>query len=102
MKEQKPLDVIEEFGRRRRRYHVAMLAAVLAWVLPFAASKLLVPVWIVVAVAVACAVTAWFATTSRRYRCPACGAKPVDEEGDETFARPKRCSTCGVRLSPEF
>ncbi|HET7436326.1 MAG TPA: hypothetical protein VFN10_16570 [Thermoanaerobaculia bacterium] len=33
-----------------------------------------------------------------RFRCPACGARPVDEEGDQTLAPLPKCRSCGVRL----
>ena len=33
-----------------------------------------------------------------RFRCPACGALPVDEEGDQTLAPLPNCRSCGVRL----
>ena len=43
----------------------------------------------------------WFiplAVLMTRYRCPACGTRPVDEEGDQTLVMPRQCSKCGVKL----
>ena len=36
-----------------------------------------------------------------RYRCPACGVRPVDAEGDEVlFPPPATCCSCGARFLP--
>src|SRR5690349_23095646 len=40
-----------------------------------------------------------FAIVWVRYRCPACGAPPVDEEGDQTIRTPTTCRNCGARLT---
>jgi DNA-directed RNA polymerase subunit RPC12/RpoP len=93
----KSVDVVRTFQRRARAqrwgivvFFVIFAAAVLSmWLLPspwphllmFAAMMSFIPLMVIMV----------------RYRCPACGAKPVDEEGDDVW-NPDKCSNCGVRL----
>lgn len=89
--------VATDFRKRQRAYRVWMLVAVLAWIVIVPLSALgRIALLLAFANAVACLVA--FALASRRYRCPACGAKPVDREGDETWALDAKCRACGVEL----
>lgn len=93
-----------EFGRRHRAMKRALLVAVVAWAAAVASvpavSVRVVPNWLPYPVtAMAIALLVPFYAANRRYRCPACGARPVDEQGDETFKPPRTCTKCGARLT---
>jgi DNA-directed RNA polymerase subunit RPC12/RpoP len=99
-------DVSEEFGRR---YLAFKRSALLALGLFGATALSIVGVYVeafsgsvpIALVALAMAALFPFAWASSRYCCPACGAKPEDDEGDEMlFTPPLKCRECGARLLP--
>jgi hypothetical protein len=96
-------EVVLEFGRRHRAMKRTLLLAVGAWGAVVASvpavSIQMAPSWLpypLTAMAVILLVP--FYQANSRYRCPACGAKPVDKEGDETWTLPALCVKCGARL----
>ena len=97
-------DVILEFGRRHRAMKRALLVSVVAWAAVVASvpvvSIQVAPSWLPYpAMAIAMLLLVPFYAANRRYCCPVCGARPVDDEGDETFKPPRRCAKCHARLT---
>ena len=90
--------VAREFARRVRALRWGM-GIVLATFATATVSMATLPApWPTVLGFTAMVLTIPLAVIWYRYRCPACGAVPVDGEGQPTLNRPSRCHACGVSL----
>ena len=97
MGERKRESIIEEFGRRQKRMKKRTLfLALAAFAIAIASIPILPTPYPHVLVLTAMLFLIPFGKANRRYRCPACGARPVDEEGDDVmFPPPSKCRKCG-------
>lgn len=89
----------EEFGRRHRTMKRALLAVACMFGVAAIGIAALPGWWPFLPFTAAVFLLVTFYRANSRYRCPACGAKPVDEEGDETWTPPATCVKCGARLT---
>ena len=90
--------LVEDFAQRQRRYHRMLLLAVASWLLPVMAGMLIGAGAALGALGIPIIMMFLLARASKQHCCPSCGAKVVDEEGDETWSAPEKCLECGVRL----
>ena len=91
----RPVDP-REFRRRHRAYHRALFIALGSWLLPVAAAAVSSRLGFVVALFFALLMLLVFAYHSSRYRCPSCGTRPIDADGDEPRQLPDSCPQCGL------
>ena len=98
-------NVTREFARRLRFFRSTMALVALSWILtiftyviPFGGLFGLAPEMPAVFLGVSLILMIVLAVAMKRHRCPACGAVPVDEEGDVTLSAPANCRSCKVRL----
>lgn len=91
----RPVDP-HEFRRRHRAYHRALLLALGSWLLPVIAAAASSRLGFIVSIFFALLMLLVFAYFSRRYRCPSCGARPIDADGDEPRQLPANCQECGL------
>jgi hypothetical protein len=90
--------VADEFQRRTRSYHRVVITAIASWTLPCIAAAFESGLGFFLTLLFALVMLLVLGFFSSRYRCPACGAKPVDDEGDETWQPPAQCRGCGASL----
>ena len=90
--------VVEDFAQRQRRYHRMLLLAVVSWFLPIIAGMVIGAGAALGALGIPIALMFLLGRASKQHRCPSCGAKVVDKEGDETWSAPDQCLNCGVPL----
>ena len=90
--------IIREFGRRYAAFRWSMAIVLLTFAVAGLSIVALPAPWPTVIGFTGMALMLPFAVVSFRYRCPACGASPVDDEGDQTIKAPPTCRNCGVRL----
>ena len=94
-----------EFARRLRLFRWTLTLVALSWlltiftyVIPLGGLIGLAPEMPAVFLGVSLILMIVLAVAMKRLRCPACGAVPVDEEGDLTISPPAHCRSCKVRL----
>ena len=97
--------VTREFARRLRFFRWTLALVALSWVLtiftfviPLGGLFGLAPEMPAVFLGGSLILMIVLGVAMKRHRCPACGAVPVDEEGDVTLRAPENCRSCRVRL----
>ena len=98
-------NVAQEFARRLRFFRWTLTLVALSWILtiftyviPLGGLVGLGPEMPAVFLGVSLILMIVLAVAMKRHRCPACGAIPVDEEGDVTLRAPANCRSCKARL----